>query len=55
MSVTNGGYHYFGAAKIFAPIGKVFTEGMGKLLVTQRQKQQWNVTGAVTTPPSKPQ
>jgi hypothetical protein len=33
--VSNGGYHYLGAAKILAPIGKAFAEGMLKLLREQ--------------------
>jgi alpha-galactosidase len=36
--VSNGGYHYLGAAKIIAPIGKAFAEEMVKLQATQRQK-----------------
>ncbi len=36
--VSNGGYHYLGAAKILAPIGKVFAEEMAKLRATQDQK-----------------
>ena len=31
--VSNGGYHYLGAAKIMAPIGKAFAEAMAKLQV----------------------
>ncbi len=31
--VSNGGYHYLGAAKIMAPIGKAFAEAMKSLLV----------------------
>jgi hypothetical protein len=38
VRLTNAGYHYLGAAKILAPIGKAFTEEMEKLQVTQRQK-----------------
>jgi hypothetical protein len=26
--VSNGGYHYLGAAKILAPIGKAFAEAL---------------------------
>jgi hypothetical protein len=26
--VSNGGYHYLGAAKIMAPIGKAFAEAL---------------------------
>ena len=33
---SNGGYHYLGAAKIIAPIGKAFAEAMVKLHNTQR-------------------
>ena len=29
--VSDGGYHYLGAAKIMAPIGKAFAEEMAKL------------------------
>ena len=36
--VSNGGYHYLGAAKIMAPIGKALAEEMAKFQVTQRQK-----------------
>ena len=36
--VSNGGYHYLGAAKILAPIGKAFAEEMTKLQVTQPEK-----------------
>ena len=36
--VSNGGYHYLGAAKILAPIGKMFAEEMAKLQATQHQK-----------------
>ena len=32
---SNGGYHYLGAAKIMAPIGKAFAEAMAKLQATQ--------------------
>jgi len=32
---SNGGYHYLGAAKIMAPIGKAFAEAMAKLQTTQ--------------------
>jgi hypothetical protein len=28
-AASNGGYHYLGAAKIMAPIGKAFVEAMG--------------------------
>ena len=33
--VSNGGYHYLGAAKIMAPIGKAFAEAMVTLQTTQ--------------------
>ncbi len=33
--VSNGGYHYLGAAKILAPIGKAFAEAMTKMLREQ--------------------
>ena len=36
--VSNGGYHYLGAAKLMAPIGKAFAEEMVKLQVSGRQK-----------------
>lgn len=35
---SNGGYHYLGAAKILAPIGKAFAEEMVKLRTTLRDK-----------------
>ena len=38
--VSNGGYHYLGAAKIMAPIGKAFAEAMADLQTTQRPKKQ---------------
>ena len=38
--VSNGGYHYLGAARIMAPIGEAFAEEMVKLQATQRQKNQ---------------
>ena len=34
-SVSNGGYHYLGAAKIMAPIGKAFADAMANLQKTQ--------------------
>ncbi|MCX6873256.1 MAG: hypothetical protein NTW21_05530 [Verrucomicrobia bacterium] len=34
---SNGGYHYLGAAKIIAPIGKAFSEAMVKLQKTERK------------------
>ena len=37
--VSNGGYHYLGAAKILAPIGKAFAEATVKLRNAQRQEQ----------------
>jgi alpha-galactosidase len=37
---SNGGYHYLGAAKIMAPIGKAFAEAMAKLQETQRDEKQ---------------
>jgi hypothetical protein len=36
---SNGGYHYLGAAKIMAPIGKVFAEAMVNLQKTQGQER----------------
>ena len=39
-AVSNGGYHYLGAAKIMAPIGKAFAEAMVKLQKAQRQEKQ---------------
>lgn len=36
--VSNGGYHYLGAAKILAPIGKAFAEESAKLLKPQPLK-----------------
>jgi alpha-galactosidase len=36
---SNGGYHYLGAAKILAPIGRAFAEEMGKLQATQPPKK----------------
>jgi alpha-galactosidase len=38
--ISNGGYHYLGAAKIMAPIGKAFAEAMTNLQKTQRQEKQ---------------
>jgi alpha-galactosidase len=38
--ISNGGYHYLGAAKIMAPIGKAFAEAMANLQKTQRQEKQ---------------
>jgi hypothetical protein len=37
QAASNGGYHYLGAAKIMAPIGKAFAEAMAKLQTTRRQ------------------
>ena len=34
--ISNGGYHYLGAAKILAPIGQAFAEAMLKLMRTKR-------------------
>jgi len=34
--ISNGGYHYLGAAKIMAPIGKAFAEGMKELCKTSK-------------------
>ncbi len=31
QAASNGGYHYLGAAKILAPIGKAFAEAMAEL------------------------
>ena len=36
--VSNGGYHYLGAAKIMAPIGKAFAEALVNLNKSQGQK-----------------
>ena len=36
--VSNGGYHYLGAAKIMAPIGKAFAEEVVKLQAAQQKK-----------------
>jgi alpha-galactosidase len=36
---SNGGYHYLGAAKIMAPIGKAFAEAMVNLQKTPRQEK----------------
>jgi alpha-galactosidase len=38
--ISNGGYHYLGAAKIMAPIGKAFAEAMASFQKTQRQDKQ---------------
>jgi len=37
--ISNGGYHYLGAAKIMAPIGKAFAEAIVKLQPTQPQEK----------------
>ncbi len=37
---SNGGYHYLGAAKIMAPIGKAFAEAMVSFQKTRRQAKQ---------------
>jgi hypothetical protein len=37
---SNGGYHYLGAAKIMAPIGKAFAEAMANFQKTQGKEQQ---------------
>jgi hypothetical protein len=36
-AVSNGGYHYLGAARIMAPIGKAFAEVMAKFQQARRQ------------------
>jgi alpha-galactosidase len=36
--ISNGGYHYLGAAKIMAQIGRAFAEAMANLQRTQKQK-----------------
>ena len=38
--VSNGGYHYLGAAKIMAPIGKAFAEAMVSLPKTPGKEPQ---------------
>jgi len=38
--ISNGGYHYLGAAKIMAPIGKAFAEAMVSLQKTQGKEKQ---------------
>ncbi len=39
---SNGGYHYLGAAKIMAPIGKAFAEAIVDLLKNQpKEKPRW--------------
>ena len=37
--VSNGGYHYLGAAKIMAPIGKAFADAMVNLQKAQREEK----------------
>jgi alpha-galactosidase len=37
---SNGGYHYLGAAKILAPIGKAFAEEAVKLQAAERPKKE---------------
>jgi hypothetical protein len=37
--VSNGGYHYLGAARILAPIGKAFAEASAQLLMPQQPKK----------------
>jgi len=34
--ISNGGYHYLGAAKVLAPIGKAFAEAMVNFPKPQR-------------------
>ena len=38
--ISNGGYHYLGAAKIMAPIGKAFAEALVNLQKTQGQERR---------------
>lgn len=38
--VSNGGYHYLGAAKILAPIGKAFAEAAVSLMKGEKQPEQ---------------
>ena len=38
--ISNGGYHYLGAAKIMGPIGKAFAEAMANLQKTQREERR---------------
>ena len=40
LGISNGGYHYLGAAKIMAPIGKAFAEAMANFQTTERQKKE---------------
>ena len=37
--ISNGGYHYLGAAKIMAPIGKAFAEAMANMQKTRRDEK----------------
>lgn len=37
-ATSNGGYHYLGAARIIAPIGKAFAEAMANLKRPKKQK-----------------
>jgi alpha-galactosidase len=39
-ATSNGGYHYLGAAKIMAPIGKAFADAMVNLDKPQKQEKQ---------------
>jgi alpha-galactosidase len=39
-AASNGGYHYLGAAKIMAPIGKTFAEAMADLQKSQPKEKQ---------------
>jgi alpha-galactosidase len=39
-AASNGGYHYLGAAKIMAPIGKTFADAMANLQKIQRPEKQ---------------
>jgi alpha-galactosidase len=38
-AISNGGYHYLGAAKILAPIGKAFAEAMANLQKNQQPRK----------------
>jgi hypothetical protein len=40
QAASNEGYHYLGAARIMAPIGKAFAEAMVDLRKTQQQEKQ---------------
>ncbi len=37
--ISNGGYHYLGAGKIMAPIGKAFAEAMANMQTTQTEEK----------------